>query len=418
MISKDILRSIVVQQRDRLLAEEELVEREVLVEIMRWMGDPRILILTGVRRCGKSTILKQMIKVTDHYCYVNFEDERFLSFRADEFETLNEVLTEIYGPPETYFFDEVQNVERFEMFVRRLHDQGKKVILTGSNATMLSRELGTRLTGRYKTFEVFPFSFSEYLKLNKARTDENWLFRTETKVEMLKNFEGYMQNGGMPEYLKNNDIEYVRTVLDNILLRDVVVRYDLKDDRPLRELVNMLATNIAAHFTYNSLKNVLGLSNSQTVKSYIQHLQDSFLFFEVQRFSYSLKQQAKAPKKIYVVDPVFYHICGMHPFPNRGRLLENMVYLHLLRNGKKVFYHMEGRECDLIVVEGNKVVEAIQVCLELNDENRERELDGLGAAMEGLGISEGRVLTLDQSDEIMHGSNMISVEPVMQWMLR
>lgn len=418
MIPKDMLRSIVIQQRDRILAEEELVEREILVEIMRWMNDPRILILSGVRRCGKSTVLKQIMMNTQHYCYINFEDERFLSFKAEEFEMINEVLTEVYGPPQTYYFDEVQNVKHFELFVRRLHDQGRKVILTGSNATMLSRELGTRLTGRYKSFEVFPFSFREYLKLNKVRTDENWLHRTRTKVEMLKSFEGYMQNGGMPEYLKNKDIDYVRTVLENILLRDIVVRYDLKDDRPLRELVNMLATNIAAHFTYNSIKNVLGLSNSQTVKNYIMHLQDAYLFFEVQRFSYSLKKQTKAPKKTYVVDPVFYHVCGMHPFPNRGRLLENMVYIHLLRNNKKAFYHMEGRECDLIVMEDNKVTEAIQVCLELNDDTRERELDGLISAMDSLGISIGRVLTLDQSDEIMHGSKMISVEPVMQWMLR
>lgn len=418
MIPKDILRSIVIQQRDRILAEEELVEREILVEIMRWIKDPRILILTGVRRCGKSTVLKQIIKVTDHYCYVNFEDERFLSFKAEEFEMLNEVLTEVYGPPETYFFDEVQNVERFELFVRRLHDQGRKVILTGSNATMLSKELGTRLTGRYKTFDVFPFSFREYLKLNKIRADENWLYRTETKVEMIKSFEGYMLNGGMPEYLKNKDIDYVRTVLDNILFRDIIVRYDLKDERHIRELVNMLATNIATNFTYNSLKNVLGLSNSQTVKNYIMHLQDSFLFFEVQRFSYSLKQQIKAPKKIYVVDSAFYQVCGMHPFPNRGRLLENLAYIHLRRMGKKVFYHMKERECDFIVMEDNRAVEAIQVCMELNDDTRARELDGLRSAMDWLGISEGRVLTMDQSEEIMLGSKRIIVEPVMQWMLR
>ena len=163
MATKEILRQVVINQKNELNFQKETVRRELLDKILDFFDDERIIILTGVRRCGKSTLLKQIMQNKSEWCYINFEDERLLDFRAKEFETLNEVLIESYGPSRIYFFDEIQNVEKFETFVRRLQDEGKKIVITGSNASLLSKEFGTRLTGRYKVFEVYPFSFNEFL---------------------------------------------------------------------------------------------------------------------------------------------------------------------------------------------------------------------------------------------------------------
>src|SRR3989338_4956514 len=150
MINKETLHQVVIKQKQSLNPEQQTVQRDMLTEVLKWMKDPRVLILTGIRRCGKSTLLMQIMARSSKWCYLNFEDERLLDFKAADFEILNEVLTEAYGAPNIYFFDEIQNVGKFETFVRRLQDEGKKVVITGSNASLLSKEFGTRLTGRYK----------------------------------------------------------------------------------------------------------------------------------------------------------------------------------------------------------------------------------------------------------------------------
>ena len=173
-MDRETLRHIVIQQRDWAFRKEVMVRRDVLGSILEWFDDKRIIILTGVRRSGKSTILRQLMSEKKGYSYVSFEDERFIDFKAQDFEMLNESLIEVYGDAGLYFFDEIQNIDKFETFVRRLQDQGKKVVITGSNASLLSKELGTRLTGRYKSFEVYPFSFSEFLRFRGVMWTKDW----------------------------------------------------------------------------------------------------------------------------------------------------------------------------------------------------------------------------------------------------
>jgi len=406
------LKRIIINQKEEIEKIDNTVKRDILDDILHWFKDNRVMILTGIRRCGKSTILKQIMKNKDNYCYVNFEDERFLDFKAQDFEKLNEILIEIYGPPMIYFFDEIQNIEKFETFVRRLQDEGKKVVITGSNASLLSKEFGTRLTGRYKPFEVFPFSFLEYIRFKGIELEKEWMHKATKRVEIKKLFNEYLELGGFPEYLKTQDKEYIKNIFENILYRDVIARYSVKKHKIINELISILATNVSSTFTYNSIKNILNLANSITVKEYISYLSNSYFFFEVSRFDFSLKRSLNSPKKIYIIDPAFNQIIGFNFSANSGKNLENMVFIELKRRGKEIYYFANRGECDFLIKEGNKIVQAIQVCYVLNDSNRERELNGLLASMEEFKLKEGLIVTLDQEEEIKAGNKKIIIKPI------
>ena len=416
MITKEILRQIVMRQKETF-GSKESVPREILPEILRWMSDDRVLVITGVRRCGKSTLLKQLMEKASGWCYVHFEDERMIDFAAQDFELLNEVLIEVYGPAQIYFFDEIQNVDKFETFVRRLQDEGKKIIITGSNASLLSKEFGTKLTGRYKSFEVYPFSFREFMSFRHINLSEKDVYSPEKKVSMLKAFREYLTLGGLPEYLRNNDIDYVRTVYENILYKDIITRYSIRREKILKELVNILATSTSSRFTYNSLKNTLGLSNAITVKEYISYLCNSYLFFELLQFSYSVRRQLGSPRKIYLIDSAFGDICGLQFSPNKGRILENAVFIELQRKGKNIYYFSDDGECDFVIKSGTKITEAVQVCYALDDSNREREINGLVKAMTALKLDRGLILTFEQREDIHVKGKLIQIMPVFLWLL-
>jgi predicted AAA+ superfamily ATPase len=417
MISKDLVRHVVIQQKTRIEMTGDFIERSIFRRVLAAFDDNRVIILTGIRRCGKSTLLKQIMQIRTDYCYINFEDERLLSFRAEDFGTLDEVLIEEYGPAGTYFFDEIQNVEKFETFVRRLQDSGKKVVITGSNASILSQESGTRLTGRYKLFEIFPFSFTEYLRFQKITVRKESLYLTEEKVNLIKAFSQYAGQGGMPEYLRNNDPDYIKTLYDNILYRDIIARYSIRRQRLVRELVGILASTVTLPFTYNSLKKSLGLMNAITVKEYISYLSGAYLFFELLRFDYSIKKQLNSPRRIYSIDTAFCTISGFSLSPDKGRLLENIVFIELKRRGSEIFYFSGKRECDFILKDQKKITMAIRVCHEFTDENRERETGGLLEAMAGFNLEQGMILTNDQDDELDYEGMKIILKPVWKWLL-
>ena len=417
MTENDILRKIVINQKQEITVKQTFVKRELLDEILKWFKDNRVIILTGIRRCGKSTLLKEIMQNLSNWCYVNFEDERFLNFKAQDFEMLNEILIEQYGNVNIYFFDEIQNIEKFETFVRRLQDEGKKVIITGSNASLLSKEYGTKLTGRYKPFEVYPFSFREFLQFNNITLKDNDYYILEKKVNLRKNFEEYLILGGLPEYLKNKDKEYVRTVYENILYKDIIARYSIRRQKIIKELINILGTNISSQYTYNSLKKTLGLGNAITIKEYISYLSNSYLFFELLKFSYSVKKQLNSPRKIYLIDSAFNQICGSNFSENKGKILENIVFIQLKRKNKEIYYYADKNECDFIIKDRTKITEAIQVCYTLNESNKEREIGGLLEAMERFKLKKGIILTYEQTEEINIKGKKIQVLPVYKWIL-
>ena len=417
MINKEDFKKIIIKQKEELEKLDETIKRNILDDILNWFKDNRVIILTGIRRCGKSTILRQIMKSKIGYCYVNFEDERFLDFKAQDFENLNEILIEIYGDAKIYFFDEVQNIEKFETFVRRLQDEGKKIVITGSNASLLSKEFGTRLTGRYKPFEIFPFSFLEFLKFKGIELESNWSYKISKRVEIKKAFNEYLIFGGFPEYLKTLDKEYIKNIFDNVLYKDVIARYAIKKQKIIKELISILATNISSMITYNSIKKDLELSNAITVKEYISYLVNSYFFFELSKFDFSLRKSLSSPKKIYLIDTAFNQITGFNFSPNTGKNLENVVFIELKRRNKEVYYFSEKNECDFIIKENTNITKAIQVCYFLNKENTEREVNGLLEVLNKFKLKYGVIITHDQEDEFEKEDKKIKVIPIWKWLL-
>ena len=238
-----------------------------------------------MRRSGKSTLLKEI--KTSFYknktvYYFNFEDEHLINFTVEDFNLLYETFIELFGKHKTFFFDEIQNIKGWELFVRRMYDRGFKFILTGSNSSMLSRELGSRLTGRYISIELYPFSFKEYLLFKKITPPPHIL--TEERALIKSAFNDYLKNGGIPEYLIYNNNELLKTLYENILYRDILVRYGLNDEKSLKELAHYIFSNYATEISYNKLKAMLNVGSLNTVKNYVHYLENSYLVFTIPKY--------------------------------------------------------------------------------------------------------------------------------------
>jgi len=400
MILKETLRNIIKSQRDELLLYDEGVEREKIRQID--LGVPFAIVISGVRRCGKSTLMRQMMKKLKNFYYINFDDPRLIDFEVNDFQRLNDVFLEEYGNSGYYFFDEIQNVQKWELFVRMLLDKKRHVVITGSNASLLSRELGTRLTGRHLRYELFPFSFKEFLSLMDKKASIN-------------SFQNYFFKGGFPEYLKIGRAEILQELFNDILIRDIAARYKIKNIKILKEMALYLITNIGKEFSYNSLKKIFSLGSVHSIISYISYFEDSYLLFTIPKFDYSLRKQLINPKKVYSIDNGLTHVNSASFSEDKGRMLENIVFLNLRRSYRDIFYFREKGECDFVVKEGEKIKYAIQVCYELDEENKNREISGLMEAMKKFNLKEGFILTYNQEDKIEIGSRKIFVKPVWVW---
>jgi predicted AAA+ superfamily ATPase len=416
---KNKLLQIAYTQKDRLINKSGLIIRDGMEQILEaTQHDERVLIVTGMRRVGKSTLMHQLMTKEDHFCYFNFEDEKLLDFTIEHFSLLEEVLIEVYGPSNNWFFDEIQNVVNFEIAVRRMQDEGKRIVLTGSNSSMLSIEFGTKLTGRYKQIELFPFSFAEYLRYRDVAFSEKDFYISESKVILRGHFTTWLNEGGLPEYLLYKDPDYVRTLFDNILFRDIIVRYGIRRHRELRELVHLLASNLTLPVTFTSLQRSIGLSNSDTVKEYMGYLSNSYMFYELHQYHDSIRKQLRNPRKVFVNDIAFHNLVGFSNSQNFGRKLENAVYLHLRRQNLQIFSYNGKGECDFIILDTNRSARAIQVCYHLSPENEARELGGLAEASKAFGNCETLLLTADQELEVQNDGQSIQVLPVWKWMLK
>jgi len=402
MISKEDLREIVKSQLNALDSYELGIPREESRNIDARL--PHALIISGVRRAGKSTLLHQLSKGLSRFHYLNFEDPRLSNFELDDFEKLDEIFTKEYGDFEYYLLDEIQKVQKWELFVRSRLDRKKRFIITGSNASLLSRELGTSLTGRHVDLELFPFSYNEFLTFKGKRASPT-------------TFQEYLTEGGFPEYIKYGNQEVLRRPFTDVLQRDIVARYKLREPKVLEQLAVYLLTNTGREFSHNKLKATFNLGSVSTVSTYISYFEDSYILFSLPKFSFSLKKQQANPKKIYSIDNGLGRANSISFSSDKGRMLENTVFLGLRRQFKDIFYFSGKNECDFLVRDRNKITMAIQVCYKLDSDNKEREFNGLVEAMKEVDLDEGIILTYDQEDRFEIEKKRIIVKPIWKWLL-
>jgi predicted AAA+ superfamily ATPase len=416
-MEREVLKQVIADQREYRFPKD-FFRRTLIDTIVRFADDPSILIISGIRRSGKSTIqrlLQLELEKSDYY--LNFDDERLIRFRVDDFQMLLEVFIELFEEQSVFYFDEIQNIKGWERFVRRLYEQGKKIYITGSNAKLLSKELGTHLTGRYVQFEVFPLSFQEILRHKCPEVFSKKALSTNELGMIQHHFSNYLKNGGIPEFVNFEKIEYLRDLFEGILYRDIITRHKISDEKLLREVVYYLASNIGKEFSYTKVGKIVGISSPHTVAKYCNYLEQCYLFFFISRYSHSLKKQIQYNKKCYMIDPALIRTIGFRVSEDRGRLLENVVFLHLRMQRKEIYFHQDKKECDFIIREGNQIVQAIQVTTSLFDEEvKTREIDGLIEAMSAYRLKEGLILTENEQNTIEIRGFRITVIPIWQWL--
>ena len=393
MITKDQLKAI-IQDQEQSFNRKNCIERRISIP----MNSKRIVIISGIRQCGKSTLLRQKLQTGKLGLCINFEDPRLAGFVLEDFPRLEELMHEY---PRTHLLlDEVQNIDQWERYARMANEKGIPLYITGSNARMLSRELGTRLTGRYRQIELFPFSFQEYLDY----------FKEERSHERFSDF---FRQGGFPGYLEEPDQEYHRTLLKDIISRDIALRKNITNENQLMRLATYMLSNIGKEFSYNKIAQTLEFKSVRTVIDYLDYCRESYLMDYIPRFSYSIKKQQVNPKKAYAIDPALAHANSLSLSEDLGRRLENVVYNKLRRESKEIYYFRgKGTECDFLVKQKERIVSAVQSCWKINADNIEREVNGLKEAMKEANTREGMIITMDQED-IVDGIRLI---PAWRWL--
>lgn len=398
---KDILKSILLSQQEWLIPDEKEILREQLDNFSSL--PPFAYLLTGVRRSGKSTLLKQLMRHHGSLNYFNFEDSRTAGFELSDFRIVEELLSELPGNKPVLFFDEIQNIQGWERYVRDAIDRKKTVVLTGSNANLLSKELGTKLTGRHLDYEVFPFSYREFLAYFQ-------------RVPSADSFLSFIDEGGFPGYLGTGKKEVLSTLVSDILVRDIFSRYNLRNQEVYRQIVQYLLSNTSKEISYNNLKNTFNVGSASSVMDFLNYLTDAYLLFFVLKYDTSLKVQARNPRKVYAIDQGLVNFSSVSGSPDRGRLLENTVYLQLRRSGQEVWYFKGRKECDFICREKKKTFSAIQVSWEVGQQNEKREIEGLLEAMCQLKLTTGTIITFDQEDTFVKDDKTIRLLPGWKWM--
>jgi len=401
MLLKTDISKIAESQSGGIISGETGLLREALSRLP--VLSKHAVIITGIRRCGKSTLLNQLISVRypDAF-FLNFSDNRLYGFENNDFHRLDEVIEET--GKKDLFFDELQDIKGWERYVRQKLDEKFHVVITGSNASLLSKELGSLLTGRYLSRELFPFSFSEFLTFRSLKAGE----------EGLREF---MQTGGFPEYLKTGNNEILSTLFDDILVRDIVVRYGIRDIKSLQRLALYLISNSGNAITGSKLKQTFGISATSTIMEYFSFLESSYLFYFVPRFSYSLKSQLINPRKVYAADTGLITVNSSSFSEDNGRKLENVIFNYLRSFTREIFYFKMTRECDFITMKRGTKPRAIQVCYNLGRDNLERELAGLYEAMKELKLKEGTIVTLNQRDKFTNNGLTANVIPAFEFIM-
>lgn len=417
--STEQVRAMLLEQFQAFWQRDAGIEREKLADIEKAAGVPHAVIISGLRRVGKSTLLAQVAHRLgeEAFYYINFEDDRFLGFRAEDADDLYQMLVEVFGERKIFIIDEIQNIPGWEHFVRRFMDLGLKFYITGSNASLLSRELGTRLTGRYIPIELFPFSFTEYLKFQDEPIPDISRMTTVERARLKAAMNAYLQAGGIPDALKYPELPLLRTLYDDVLYRDIATRHRIDAVTALKELAFYLISNPASLVSFNKLKEQLKLGSVNTISSYIDYMENSWLIFTLNLYDFSVKRQQIAPKKIFCIDTGLSNTVGFNFSPNTGKLLENLVFLTLRRQTREIYYYTTpaGYEVDFYLPEKRQLIQVAQH-LE-NPSTREREVRALEDAVKRVNAQSALILS-DTNEEGFEINNIpVVIRSVAEWMI-
>jgi len=355
-----------------------------------------------------------------NFLYINFEEPKFIDdlsvrFLSDAYEAYLEIVQPTSKPG--LFLDEIQNIQGWESFVRALHEKGSAdIFVSGSSARLLSKELGTALTGRHVDIQVYPLTFNEFLEFNNLIITSK-LDMLSNRIKIRQLLREYLISGGFPQVvLLQEKSDILRGYFNDIILRDIVERNRIKKIDKLRSLAKYYLTNIAALSSFRKIANFIGIS-LDSVERFSYYLRDAYLIIFINRFSYSLKEQEVNPKKVYVADPGLHNIVGFKFSEDLGKLYENTVFLELHRKEDEIYYYKSKNECDFVVKNGANITKAFQVCSCLTKQNREREITGLLDAMIEFKLSEGRIIT-DDIEAVEEYNNMtIRFVPLWKWLL-
>jgi len=411
-MNTEILQQVIADQKLMISRKNRGIPR--IINSAMHLKSNLITVISGVRRSGKSTLMLQLADQYETFHFITFDDERLINFTVNDF---NAMLIEMkrIGESHTIVMDEIQEVPGWERFARRIYDEGYKVIITGSNAKLLSSELATHLTGRYLKIELYPFSFAEFLTFKKIDPLEK---TSDTIAKLLTAFDEYLLFGGFPEYLKTNEQEILKRIYDDIVYRDLIVRFGIRNVNGFKNLSQYIFTNFTSETGYLPLAKLLGFNSSTSIKDYLNILSEGYLIFELTKFDFSLKRQYTSNRKLYVIDNGLRNTVSFRTSADMGRLLENTVFLELKRRGHEIWFYKSqtGQEVDFLVNPNHPTL--IQVCYDLqNPKTRQRELSSLSAGMKDLSLNQGIILTKND-DEVINDNNLsISVIPVWKWLL-
>lgn len=404
MLKKSTLQEVITFQKYKIENADLGLQRE-LIDELKYPLDGFALIISGVRRCGKSTLLHQYIvaHVKETYIYLNFDSAKLYTFELEDFELIDEIANEIEA--KFLIFDEIQIIEGWELYVRQKLDEGFNVVITGSNASLLSKELGTKLTGRHISKELFPFRYKEFCDFKKIETSSD-------------SFTLFLNQGGFPLFLKLNDIDLHSALIDDIIHRDIAVRYGIRDVKSLKHLLIFLATNVSNLISATKIKQYITAKSTATVLEYLNYFEQSYLIQLMPKFSYSHKVQLVNPRKIYFIDNALMQSITPSFSKDMGRKLENTVFWELRGRNKTLYYFNENsKECDFVVCSNLEVEEVIQVCYDLNLDNQKREINGLLDAMNYFNLNTGTIITMNQEDVILQNGKRITVIPAFKYFL-
>jgi hypothetical protein len=391
---QEIKEILTLQKREiETKLKEKYIERNQNLKL----NNDLIKVIVGPRRAGKSFFVIHFLNKQGNFGYVNFDDEKLVDL--GNYDEIIVAMNSVYDNPKFVLFDEIQNLPKWELFANRLQRQGYNLVITGSNSNLLSKELATHLTGRHLLTNIFPFSFKEYLKFENKE-----LITSEIKEKLSQ----YLLNGGYPEILsKKVELkEYLSNLFNSILYKDIVKRYKIRNPNQIENLAIYLISNIANEYSYNSLTNIGKIKSSHTTEKYLSYLEESFILFSLNRFSYKVKEQLSSNKKIYCIDNGFIQAKAFRLSPNFGKLYENVVACKLKKEeieGNLKFYYWKNQqqeEVDFIIQEGLKVKQLIQVCFNISDlETKNREIRALIKAGKELKCNNLLIITEDTEKE-------------------